>query len=223
MNTRPAAASSPRSRGHRQRERTLNRILDAARQVFVRKGVDRTVITDIRDAAGISQGTFYNYFWTKEDVLQALDVRVTQEYQQTILQVSSQYTDPAERLARAARQWLRLAHERPDLTDLVIAAGNRLSGLHGQVGRELMVDLEAGARSGRFAVSANETTLDILRALGLSGIRLVREGKAGPGFEAIFIALMMRALGIAPDEAEAIAARVLTDAPACGRRRSARR
>lgn len=212
MTTRPLATPPLRSRKHGQRQRTSNRILEAARRVFIRKGIDRTVITDIRDEAGISQGTFYNYFWSKKDLVKVLDERATQQYRQTILSVSSRHADPAEHLAHFAKQWLKLAHAQPDFTDLVIAAGDRLTGLHRQVGQDLMVGLEAGASSGRFAVSANETTLDILRALGLSGIRLVREGRAERDFDSIFIALMLRALGIAPDEAEDIAARTTENA-----------
>lgn len=43
-------------------------ILDAARQVFARKGYDETRIQDVADACGIAKGTVYLYFRSKEEL-----------------------------------------------------------------------------------------------------------------------------------------------------------
>lgn len=44
-------------------------ILDAATQVFARKGFNRATIRDVAQAAGIADGTIYNYFANKADLL----------------------------------------------------------------------------------------------------------------------------------------------------------
>jgi AcrR family transcriptional regulator len=44
-------------------------ILDAATQVFAEKGFHRATIKDIARVAGIADGTVYNYFGSKADVL----------------------------------------------------------------------------------------------------------------------------------------------------------
>lgn len=44
-------------------------ILEAAAQVFARKGFDRATITDIARAAGLAEGSIYNYFRSKEALL----------------------------------------------------------------------------------------------------------------------------------------------------------
>jgi AcrR family transcriptional regulator len=51
---------------------TRQRILEAARQLFVAKGFDATTTRDIADAAEIATGTLFNYFATKEAVLASL-------------------------------------------------------------------------------------------------------------------------------------------------------
>lgn len=47
-------------------------IIDAATEVFMEKGTDKTTISDIVTKAGIAQGTFYLYFPTKLAVMPAI-------------------------------------------------------------------------------------------------------------------------------------------------------
>ena len=44
-------------------------ILDAATQVFARKGFNRATIRDVAKVAGVADGTIYNYFANKTDLL----------------------------------------------------------------------------------------------------------------------------------------------------------
>jgi AcrR family transcriptional regulator len=195
------------TRGHKKKERTFNQILNAAHRVFIRKGVDLTAISDIRDEAGISQGTFYNYFRTKQDVLAELGARVTQYHKEKIFAISDRYDDPAERFAVFAKLWLDLARHAPDTAGIVAQAGDRMIALNRQMDLHLMAYLESGVESGRFEVSADQTTLDIVRSLGFSGIRLVLNGDTDSSFDTAFVALFLRALGLPSQEAEEIASR----------------
>lgn len=47
-------------------------ILDAATRVFASKGFNRATIRDVAQAAGIADGTIYNYFANKSDLLMGL-------------------------------------------------------------------------------------------------------------------------------------------------------
>ena len=44
-------------------------IIEAATQVIVQKGIDKTSLTDIAQAAGISKGSLYYYYATKNDLI----------------------------------------------------------------------------------------------------------------------------------------------------------
>ena len=56
--------------------RTRARILKAAESTFGTLGYHRAGISDITRDAGVAQGTFYNYFAGKEEILRELeDVR----------------------------------------------------------------------------------------------------------------------------------------------------
>lgn len=53
-----------------QRRRAL--ILDAAARLFAEKGFHRTTTRDIAKAADVSEGTLYNYFETKDELLMGI-------------------------------------------------------------------------------------------------------------------------------------------------------
>ena len=48
-----------------------NEILTVAMELFNSKGYENTTVSEIVRKVGVSQGTFYNYFQSKEDVLHA--------------------------------------------------------------------------------------------------------------------------------------------------------
>lgn len=51
---------------------TRQEFLQAALDLFNKKGYDRTTIKDIIDAVGVSKGAFYHYFDCKEDIVTAI-------------------------------------------------------------------------------------------------------------------------------------------------------
>jgi AcrR family transcriptional regulator len=51
---------------------TRQRILEAARQLFAASGYEASTTRDIADAAGIANGTLFNYFPSKEAILASL-------------------------------------------------------------------------------------------------------------------------------------------------------
>src|SRR6266487_5841230 len=53
----------------RKRERTRRALIDAAAELFERKGYDETTVAQIAAAAEIGTRTFFGYFASKEDIL----------------------------------------------------------------------------------------------------------------------------------------------------------
>ena len=56
-----------------------NEILDAAQELFYSRGYEQTPVNSIIDKVGISKGTFYHYFQSKEQLLDSLAERVTNQ------------------------------------------------------------------------------------------------------------------------------------------------
>lgn len=53
-------------------EKTQQRIVDAANQLFYRKGYNRTSFTDVVEEADVPRGNIYYYFKTKDEMLKAV-------------------------------------------------------------------------------------------------------------------------------------------------------
>jgi TetR/AcrR family transcriptional regulator, fatty acid metabolism regulator protein len=70
-NTRPP-------RRERQMAARLEQILDAAAHLFAERGFHRTTTRDIAEAADVAEGTLYNYFETKNDLLFAILSRLSE-------------------------------------------------------------------------------------------------------------------------------------------------
>ena len=61
--------SVPLSRRERKKQQNRQRLLDCAIHLFQTQGFDATTVDDIAEAADVSRGTFFNYFPTKEHLL----------------------------------------------------------------------------------------------------------------------------------------------------------
>lgn len=54
--------------------------MSAAEGLFLSQGVEATTINEIVETAGVAKGTFYHYFSSKNDMLEALENRYTQRF-----------------------------------------------------------------------------------------------------------------------------------------------
>lgn len=57
-------------------EERKSEILDTAERLFTTKGYNQTTILDILNEIGIAKGTFYYYFKSKEEVMDAIIMRI---------------------------------------------------------------------------------------------------------------------------------------------------
>ncbi|MBP2656780.1 MAG: TetR family transcriptional regulator [Firmicutes bacterium] len=63
-------------RVYKKHDIRLQEILDAAQQLFIGKGYEETTINDILSKVQIGKGTFYHYFTSKEEVMNAVIYRI---------------------------------------------------------------------------------------------------------------------------------------------------
>ena len=109
-------AADPRRTAHHrtaigqvQREKTRAWIIKSAIPVFAEHGPDIPVIDDFVKAAGVSRGTFYNYFQTTRELLDAAMASLSDEVIASIVPAVAGMPDPLMRLATAARIYYRKA------------------------------------------------------------------------------------------------------------------
>ena len=86
----------------KEAEERREEILDAAEKLFAAKGFDNTSTGDILDAVGIARGTLYYHFKSKEDILDGVIQRITDQLMQDAGEIVRKKELPVlERLTKA--------------------------------------------------------------------------------------------------------------------------
>jgi TetR/AcrR family transcriptional regulator, cholesterol catabolism regulator len=78
-------------------------LINAAIGVFIEKGFHNATVRDIGRAAGMTQGTIYNYVSSKDDILYMVCDRIVTEYQEQTLKALDTSPGPAQRVRSAVR------------------------------------------------------------------------------------------------------------------------
>ncbi|WP_296445355.1 TetR family transcriptional regulator [Rhodoferax sp. UBA5149] len=78
---------------------TRHQLLDAAEHMFAEKGVSRTALLDIAQAAGVSRGAIYWHFKNKADLFNAMMERITLPMEEALHQIGNDAgKDPLDEL-----------------------------------------------------------------------------------------------------------------------------
>jgi AcrR family transcriptional regulator len=95
-------------------------ILAAAAQLFAEKGYQRTTTKEIAEAAGISEGTIYNYFNSKDELLLGLMMQTARRFELDRQLGSSLPQDPKAFLAALLRRRNQMNRESGDALKVMV-------------------------------------------------------------------------------------------------------
>lgn len=203
MNGNP---SSP-ARGNGKRERTRLALIEAARELIARNGMENLSVLDITQHLGVSNGIFYYHFQNKDELLEVLGRTVVLDLVQDIGSVVR--NDPAERVARGPLVILQHADRHPEQLAIILRVIEDPEGQHADLGNELQDEIRAGLRKRRFAVEDPTTAMRFCRSLVGAAVRLRLEGSTDRRLALKTATQTLMMLGIGAAEARAIARREL--------------
>jgi len=91
-----------RKEGRKREQKKIikeNKLLEAAYNLFIEKGITATAIDEIVKKAGVAKGTFYLYFKDKEDILEKLILKKSSEIIKKALQEvsSKEFPSPVDK------------------------------------------------------------------------------------------------------------------------------
>jgi len=110
------AAKTPRTaRG----ERTLRKILDAAREEFGERGFSDSSIVGITQRAGVALGTFYTYFDSKEELFKALVRDMSAQVRDNVGPALVDATDGLDGERRALEAFLKFVRDHRDIYRII--------------------------------------------------------------------------------------------------------
>src|SRR3954453_15176535 len=117
---RPRRNGRGRPRDEALHERRREQILEKATRVFAEHGFPNTDVQFIADPLGISKGTVYRYFPSKERLFLAAVERGVRQLDEVMVAEIQAAGDPLDPLAAATRASLRFFQENPALVELSI-------------------------------------------------------------------------------------------------------
>ncbi|HEV8408759.1 MAG TPA: TetR/AcrR family transcriptional regulator [Sphingomicrobium sp.] len=167
---------SPASNGKAPRtargERTLRKILDAARDEFGERGFGESSIVAITQRAGVALGTFYTYFNSKEAVFQALVADMSAQVRDHVAPVFTESTDALDGERRALESFLRFARQHRDVYRIIdeaeIVDPSAYREHYETTATRIAARLVAGRERGEISAELSDKELDVL-AWGMMG------------------------------------------------------
>ena len=213
MASRNAVAEKQDEAGSRRRERMRAILVEAALRLFARKGVDATTIDEIVTVAGVAKGTFYNYFTDRADIARAVGGNIRHELNMAVDALNAGIDDPAELIRRGVCLFMASVAGNPDKATMLSRLYDSGLSITGFGNAHLLGDIRDGIAKGRIDVPSEEAALHHVVGLGTAAMRHLLDAGAGPevlrgeGYARDISLVLLRGLGVPPDEVERIVAR----------------
>ncbi len=196
------------SSGKKKRERTRSALLDSAISVFAAKGFEGASIVDITNHADMANGTFYNYYQDKNELLRDVTIGLAAEFARQINDEMHDLAHGPTRVALATARMLEIARHEPEWLSVFVQGVFVVTELQSATIRYLKQDLEIGASQGHFTVEVN--LLLINQVLSLLRVALLLDRDMSDDTIRQTCTATLRLLGMTSRRAEQQVARVFT-------------
>lgn len=209
---RPLAGGSLERRaaiGRERREKTRRQLLLSAARLVASRGTEGLTIEDFIKAAGVARGTFYNYFKTREQLIETLWQHVGTTSLSEIARANRNDPDPAFRLVSGLRMSIRKAASDHVWGWLMYRMTSADPHLNEELRSFPMRDIRDGIRLGRFDVEDTEIAADFFVGVAMMSMKAVLIAERPADYPERCALLVLRGLGLGPVEAAEIANRQL--------------
>lgn len=188
------------------------RIYDAALRVFTERGTTQTNVSELAHAAGLARGTIYNNIPNLDSLFEEVATALANEMHERVLASFGAIEDPALRLSCGIRFFVRRGHEEPPWGRFIVRFAFTSATLQSMLAGPTARDLQNGLDKGRYSFRAEQmlSVVGLIGATTLAAMGLVLDGQKtwrDAGCDAA--EFVLRAIGIRPKEARALATREL--------------
>jgi AcrR family transcriptional regulator len=181
-----------------RREATRRKMLSAAVGVFALKGPDAASIDDFIAAAGVARGTFYNYFKTTTELLDAVTSELSDEVIASIEVCVATIDNPVERIWIGCQTYVRVALTHPEWGAFITRTGIRGNASGRLTDIYLPRDLEAARERGIAHFDNTRAAKDLVIGAIYQSIETVLSGAAPAEHPRAVMRLALGALGVKP-------------------------
>jgi AcrR family transcriptional regulator len=192
------------------------RIYDAAVRIFAQNGTTHANVSELAHAAGLARGTIYNNVANPDLLFEEVAAALADEMHARVLASFEGISDPALRLARGIRFFIRRTHEEPHWGRFIVrfafTTASLRSVLSGPPARDLSGALDKGRY--RFRREQMSSVVAFVASTTASAMQLVLDGEKtwrDAGSDAV--EFVLRSIGVAPQEAVQLATEELPPLP----------
>ncbi len=176
--------------------------MSALQELLLDPAVSAVSVPQVVSRSGVSQGTFYNYFDSLPEAIDAVGALILAEHARVLEIVTAGAADEAEVVARSSRQTLMLLAHRADLGRLLFDSGLPADRFGGGVRAHLRRDLQRGIDSGAFTVSDFEVVCTIYAGVILGSCLDIHRGRLPVDAVPEVVAYLLGVLGVSTRKAQ---------------------
>lgn len=197
--------------GQEKRARTRAEILDAAFTLLGRERGLTTRIEEICDSAGVSRGTFYNYFNGMVELFDALSHHINHDFNRAVMDTIDRLPSAAERAGAAIRYFLDRAIKDPKWgwAMVNVSAGGPIFGAETYANAQRTA--EEGIASGEFKLTGPISGRDLQLGAGLAAMITQLRNPPSPTYSASVARHVLRGMGVPKKRVEQIVSRSLPE------------
>lgn len=192
--------------GLMRRQKMRARLIESALAVFAEKGIDASVIDDVISAAGVSRGTFYNYFRTNSELVIAIGEGLSNEIVALVEDEVGDLEDPVEILSTGLRLFLHTAKDFPRFAMFVWKAGFNIDAAGHLVYEYLPRHIWRSMERKAFVVKDVNTALEVIFGIMLAAVYSLSTRVPAVDYPEQMVAHALTALGVSAEEAKRLVA-----------------
>lgn len=204
-----AAHTRRKEIGRERRERTQQKLLEAAARLIATRTEVKFTIDDFIKEAGVARGTFYNYYSTRDELVDDLWGRIGHDPFLHIRHACKDIEDPAERLAAFARLVFQYAKINSVWGWLVYSLSVDAESINEDLISYPRPDLELGLQAGRFKFENLSSAKDMIVGVTRTALRGTLAETRSDEYLKEVCTMMLKALGLSQDDASEVIGRSL--------------
>jgi len=197
------------TRGHKKKARTRQLLLDAALKIYATKGAGELALNELAQEAGVSNGTVYNYFRTRDDVLEAVSMEQAEALSHEVARINAAVADGAERVVIGVRLFIQKARNDTAWASALINIARYAQGMRTALAGYVRADIQAGKQQGQLDYASEDVALGLLVSSVISVMIAIVEDRYQTGDDVMIAQMLLQALGMDKQHAAEVASRPL--------------
>jgi AcrR family transcriptional regulator len=162
-------------------------------------------LAGLAEEAKLANGTVYNYFRSREEVMEATGVYLADNFSERIAATYAKLDNGAQRVAIGMRWFVRHGKEDQVWGRAVARISDTAKAMKSILANYIRTDLRLGKKQGLFTYDDEKVALDLILGTVLAAVRTAAEGPFISDHPEKCAEMVLRALGVSPSRSKRFA------------------